>query len=463
MAKKRKKKILRYRKPVNINLGVIIFTIIFIYFAIYLVLYMTQKHISVYEVQKGQLAQSSIYTGLVLRSEEVEYTDTAGVVNYYVKEGDKAGENNLICSIDTDGKLAEQISQAGKDGSQLDKASLEKLQTTIQSYAGNCSDMSFYNVYSLKNAVNSQVQESLYLNALNSLSDQTDEAVRNQTFHFKNAPRDGVVALYTDGYEDVTLDSFKASMYDPSSYSKTAVGSNQKLSNGQALYKLITDENWNVLVPVSESVANALADRNYITVNFRKDGSSATPAMQIRQYDGKNYLVLSFNSSMVRFASDRYIELEIGTDNTTGLKIPNSSIVEKEFLVVPKKYFTNGGNNSGSGLLKISSKKGKTSAEFVSTEQYYETETAYYIDESTLKKGDIIQAPDSSEQYTITETASLKGVYNINKGYAVFKQIDVISQNEEYSILKTGTKYGLSLYDHIALKGSDIKEGELIH
>ena len=85
------------------------------------------------------------------------------------------------------------------------------------------------------------------------------------------------------------------------------------------------------------------------------------------------------------------------------------------------------------------------------------------IDESSLKKGDVIQAPDSSEQYTIKESDKLKGVYNINKGYAVFKQIDVVSQNKEYSILKTGTKYGLSLYDHIALNGSDIKEGELIH
>ena len=463
MAKKRKKKILRYKKPVNFNLGVIIFLIIFVYFAIYLISYATQKHISVYEVQKGQIAQSSIYTGLILRSEQVIYTDHAGVVNYYAKEGDKAGNNDLICSVDTDGKLAEQISQAGEDGTQLDKESLEDVQTVIQSYSGNCSDMSFYNVYSLKNAVNSQVQESLYLSALSNLSSQTDEAVKNQTFYFQNAPRDGIVALYTDGYEEVTPDSFENAMFDPSSYSKNSVGSNQKLSNGQAIYKLVTNEDWYVMVPVNQETAKQFEDKNYVTVTFRKDGTSATPSVQVKKYDNKDYLVLKFNSSMVRYVSDRYIELELGTDTTTGLKIPNSSIIEKEFLVIPKTYFTNGGNNSTSGLLKVSSQKGKTSAEFIPTEQYYETETDYYIDESSLKKGDVIQAPDSSEQYTIKESDKLKGVYNINKGYAVFKQIDVVSQNKEYSILKTGTKYGLSLYDHIALNGSDIKEGELIH
>lgn len=94
---------------------------------------------------------------------------------------------------------------------------------------------------------------------------------------------------------------------------------------------------------------------------------------------------------------------------------------------------------------------------------YYETETSYYIDETDLKAGDVIQKEGSSDQYTLQKTAKLKGVYNINKGYAVFKQIDILSKNEEYSILKTGTSYGLSLYDHIALNGNEISEGELIN
>ena len=44
----------------------------------------------------------------------------------------------------------------------------------------------------------------------------------------------------------------------------------------------------------------------------------------------------------------------------------------------------------------------------------------------------------------------------------MFKQIDILYQNEEYTIVKTGTSYGISLYDHIALDGSKIKEHDLI-
>ena len=80
-----------------------------------------------------------------------------------------------------------------------------------------------------------------------------------------------------------------------------------------------------------------------------------------------------------------------------------------------------------------------------------------------MSAGDEIVLSDSSKTYTIgKDTDSLVGVYNINKGYAVFKQINIISQNQEYSIIETKTAYGLSLYDHIALDGSKIKENETV-
>ena len=50
----------------------------------------------------------------------------------------------------------------------------------------------------------------------------------------------------------------------------------------------------------------------------------------------------------------------------------------------------------------------------------------------------------------------------MNRGYAVFRIIEPVSNNsnEEYTIVETGTSYGLSLYDRIALDGSSVTEGE---
>ena len=54
-------------------------------------------------------------------------------------------------------------------------------------------------------------------------------------------------------------------------------------------------------------------------------------------------------------------------------------------------------------------------------------------------------------------------MYCINKGYAVFRHIDVIYQSDEYSIIRNGTDYGISLYDHIALDGSTIIENAVVN
>ena len=115
-------------------------------------------------------------------------------------------------------------------------------------------------------------------------------------------------------------------------------------------------------------------------------------------------------------------------------------------------------------MIKITKdKRGKESAEFVSINAYYETDDSYYVSQDDLSIGDIIQMPDSSEQYSLKDKASRKGVYNLDKGYAIFKQIEIVSENEEYSIVQTGTKYGVTLYDHIALDGSIVKEGEFLN
>ena len=107
-----------------------------------------------------------------------------------------------------------------------------------------------------------------------------------------------------------------------------------------------------------------------------------------------------------------------------------------------------------------------TSIVFVPTTIYYSDEEGNcYIEgtEDGLKAGDYIVKADTNERYQIGATASLEGVYNINKGYAVFKQIDILSSNEEYYTVKKNMPYGLSVYDHIVLDASTVEEGQLIY
>ena len=100
------KKIVNYKKPFSLNIGVVIFVIIFIYILFNIFSYFTKTRISVYEVEQGTIAENNTYNGLALRSENVVYADTAGYVNYYLKDVRKASYNTLVYSIDESGDIA---------------------------------------------------------------------------------------------------------------------------------------------------------------------------------------------------------------------------------------------------------------------------------------------------------------------------------------------------------------------
>ena len=79
------KKIIRYKKPKNLNIGMAVFAVIFLYLIIVLVQYMIKPKVKMYEVQDGDIANTSYYTGVILREETVINSDYSGYVNYYLR------------------------------------------------------------------------------------------------------------------------------------------------------------------------------------------------------------------------------------------------------------------------------------------------------------------------------------------------------------------------------------------
>ena len=58
---------------------------------------------------------------------------------------------------------------------------------------------------------------------------------------------------------------------------------------------------------------------------------------------------------------------------------------------------------------------------------------------------------------------TLHGVYNINKGYAVFREVTIIDENEEYCVVESNNIYGLAAYDYIVLDATQVSEDEIVY
>lgn len=456
--------IVRYPKTLNINIGVIFFALIFIYLIFNVYIYLTAKHVSYYEVDEGSIRIQTSYTGLALREEQIVYAGKSGYVNYYLKDNSRAKCGSLICSVDENGDIASEITRAGNTENTLDAESYSTLVEDMKDYSNAYTDMSFYNTYTFKSDLQAELMEAVNLSALGSMSEYAANAEADHTFHRVNASVPGIVSYYCDGYESVTADNFTDSMLDESSYEKDNRKAVTHVEAGEPLFKLITSENWQIVFEINDDLKALLADDSVIKVRFKSDETTAWATYEIKSRSDKNYLVLSFNNSMIRYASERFIDVELLLTKQEGLKIPNRSIVTKSFFVVPQSYFTKGGNSNSQGLLiETSDDTGEKVQKFIATDIYYSTEECYYVSEDELSKDTKVIDPAGGDSFVINESEDLEGVYNINKGYAVFRIIDILYQNEEYAIIARGTSYGLSQYDHIALDGSMITENEVIN
>ena len=63
----------------------------------------------------------------------------------------------------------------------------------------------------------------------------------------------------------------------------------------------------------------------------------------------------------------------------------------------------------------------------------------------------------------LSRRCSTSGVYNINKGYAVFREITVIDENEEYCIVSSNNIYSLAAYDYIVMNADEVTEDQIVY
>lgn len=480
MAKKKKqKKIVRYRRPLNINIGMIIFALIFIYMTFSVSTYLKKDKIQFYEVVEGSIVDDENFTGMILRDETVKAAEKTGNINYYVREGKRASVGTRIYSLDETGSMAAFLADNPDYDVTLNSENLSDLKKQLSAYSIAYSNENFNTVYNAKYALDAAVLEYVNFNALDNLDSMMQKTGVN--FQQVRADQAGIVSYAIDSYKSgdgsETGSAFPASvkdaaqvsdtMFNRGNYVRKIIKSGDLVEQGTPVYKIITSDFWSILFPLTQDEAAKYSDKEKLTVTFKGHAITTEGTFSmLTGSDGKTYGKLDFDKYLVQFASDRFIDFEIITENIEGLKIPVSAVTEKNFFLVPLDYMTKGGDSTDTGFIKEEYSEAGTTGVFVPATIYYSTDEYYYIDmseENGLKAGDYVMKPNSTDRYQIGASASLQGVYNINKGYSVFKQIKILSSSNEYYTVEKNIDYGLSVYDHIVLDADTVQEGELIY
>lgn len=461
-----KSKIKKYRKPLNLNIGMIIFGVIFIYVVVCVIMYFQTSHIVRYEVKEGSLTANNTYRGVIIRDETVVYSQSAGYANYYAREGERVAKNALVYIVDETGRFSEDLEAAAMGENSLTERELTEFRDEIINFVHEFDSANYDNTYDIKYSLKNTVLKLANKSMLEDISSLSGTSGVNINYFY--APATGIVSYWTDGYEELTAQDVTSDVFEnKNKYEKKQMLNNSLMASGDAAYKICTSENWSLVIPVEAARGAQLVEEGYIKVRFLKNQYESWAEVKLlTNADGNTYLKLDFNNSMITFINDRFIDVELIVEDETGLKIPVSSIVQKEFFLIPESFVIPGGNNGGESIMRqCYLEDGTISSEIIEVEVYnFDSESKeYYLDSTFLNAGDVLYKLDGQETYTVSKRASLTGVYNMNKGYADFKQIIILYQNDEYAIVKSNTKYGLNVYDYIVLNAESVSDDQFIN
>ncbi len=464
MAAQQANNLRQYRKPININLGVIFFGVIFIYISICVIMYLTSDRVAGYQVKTGSLFVDNVYTGLAVREEKIVSSPYSGYLNYYVREGTRVGAGKMVCTVDEGGRLQEIVEEQNLGENSLNNEDLDNLRTDIMEFKGDFEDRSFSSVYDFKYTLESTVYRQANANLLQNL-EELNRSGESGLINICSSPDSGIVVYSHDGYETIDLSSISEKNLEKEGYEKTQFINNELVSEGEPVYKLVTSEDWSLIIKVDPERIPYLLEEEYVKVKFLKNQfTSWAEVTTFTNKDAEPFILLTFNNSMITFCTDRFVDIELVLEEETGLKVPNSAIVELDFYLIPEEYISRSGENGEYGVFKeVYDEDGNVNNHFVPVSIYNKEDGKYYIDSPEIEAGNRLIKMDSAQVTTVSEVGSLIGVYNKNKGYADFKQIQILYQNEEYSIIRSNTEYGLIEYDYIVLDAETVNENQLLN
>lgn len=448
------------KKRFRPNLGFLIFLFIIAYVIVLGWNYLTKEHISIYEVNTTEISDDPPLYGLVLRSEEVVHTDSGGYVNYYNAEGSRVAVGEVVYTIDQNGEVTDLLQELQSDT--RDRESISAVREAVASFQNSFSGSDYQQVGNFAAAVDSVLFERGMGNLFYDLNEQMKSNGREKDYVKKTSSKNGIIVYSVDGYETLKQKDITAGLLDQyAGISRTQMVMGQKVESGDPVYKLVTSNDWSLVVKLDDFYYEKLADQDYVRVTIQKDGMSFNAKISLFEQDGAQFARLYTSRYMEHYINDRFLKLEFGLNSASGLKIPNSSILQKEFFVLPENVVTS--NQARKGVVKQSTgEDGKVSSVFVPVTNSLYVDGKYYVDSPDLQGGDTLMNAENGETYIISARQSLPGVYCVNEGYCKFRPVEITYQNKEYTIVSDATNGGLAAYDHIVVDPSHLGDDDFI-
>lgn len=475
-----KNNVVMVKRPVRISIGLILGLFFMLYTIIIAMNYLNKKHISLYEVTETKIASDNRCVGMIIRTEHLEKASAAGYINYYVSGRERVSKDAPVYSLDENGSVYEMLTGTEKKINHT-KEDIRQIRSSIASFRKSYSNSRYSNVNNFKSTLDGEILELSNQSLMSNLNSALKENGETSAFRLVTAPESGIVSYYTDAYNGIKADDVGPDHFN-GEYEKNYIKYNSAAQAGAVVYKLVTDDNWQIVLNLNSGQYEKLKERQeallkdgyespYMKVHLINGDLETSVYYSLSQRQGGYFATLEMTRYMIDYIDERFIDVELYFNSAEGLKIPNSSILEKEFFVIPASCITLGGDSQEKGIaVEKYDEEGNKFYDFQEKNIYY-TEKNNLDDDSDdtvliamdgLERGNNIRNEVTKETFTLNDTKKMEGVYNANKGYCIFRIIRKLYNNEEYSIVEPDGEYGISSYDHIVVDADTVNEQDII-
>lgn len=442
------------KNVVPFHIATIIFGIIFLYMGLQVLLYISKEKISLYEVEKSTLTQDNTCEGMILRKETVVRAKKSGYVSYYLPDGERVAKGMPVCFTSVDHVVMQQNTV---ETEAMSRRVMQEMESSLVQFQRIYANERFFEAHNLWQ----KLEELVFDAQLEQNEESLNQAkIAGHTVH--QASKSGILSYTLDGLEQKKQSEITTQDFVKEQIEKKNLRKNKKIKQNQVLYKLITTENWRVILQLSKEQAQKIQQEDgVIEIKFPKNQQKIKTAIRCYQREDAYFGEIQLDRYMNDFIEDRFIDLELLFDTAEGFKIPRSAVGKKRFYCVPLSYLVY--DKSGEkGLLKEVYQNGKIGEQFVTLSQYDQDNVYAYIEvaekkkENEIQAGDWIYHPETKKRMKIKNAVWITGVYSMNQGYPIFRRIEKIAENEEYCIVKMDTPCGINLYDHVLLNADQI-------
>ena len=480
MPEESRNKVIPYHEQRHMNFIALIFALILIYLIVQIIRMFTGEEYSVYELQKEEMySAASIRRGIILREEVPVTSVLSGSLNYLTSEGQKLGKNSPVYTT-RDLSFFAESAVGSVDASELSSADLSAIKKRLEESASR-SDEQFYLHYLDMEDLKATVKSSFLQNSGLSLESLVRDG--NGVAYTENS---GFILFRTDSLDQALPEDLTAESFVEENLNTTVYSTGRPVNVGSFAYKLVPDDSFSLVFPMDENDQIRYEGKSYVSVELNKIRTTQNAAFRsFTASDGSVLGVLSFSKYGSSYLTDRFADFSLREEEVYGFRIPVSSVLTKEFLLVPSDYIMKSAGEGTKVFKEYTDSKGSSHVTPVSISVYAVRGDMVYISSTKLEVGDFLIRPqetrisrvedgreveksvfeaDYAGRYHLAVTAPLTGVFNVNKGYCIFRQVEILEKTRDgyYYLIAPNTSYGLSAYDRIMEDAETATDNQIV-